>query len=188
MPCISEGCGREYYAQGYCRKHYYWSRRHGVIHARRRPDTPDEASRFHALYRIDESGCWLWQGTIGFDGYPVFVDDRARNVRATRFSYELTHGPLPSGQVIRHRCDTPPCVNPAHLLPGTHADNVQDCVARNRNAFGEKNGRRKLSRAEVDEIRARWSLGGVTQRQLADEFGLTQSGISRVVSGENWSR
>jgi hypothetical protein len=188
MPCLFEGCDLQAYGQGYCRKHYYWARRHGIVESSRRTDTRDEADRFHQRYQKAENGCWLWQSTIGFDGYPVFVDDRARNVRAHRFSYQIAHGPIPHGQVIRHRCDTPTCVNPAHLLPGTHADNVQDCVERQRNAFGERNGRRKLSHADVRAIRQQYAAGGITQTQLAKQYDMSPSGISRVITGENWTR
>jgi hypothetical protein len=65
----------------------------------------------------------------------------------------LEHGPIAEGVVIRHSCDNRPCCEPLHLLSGTHADNVQDRVARGRTArmFGVANhmyghGERVLSR------------------------------------------
>jgi hypothetical protein len=47
-------------------------------------------------------------------------------IGAHRFSYRLRFGRIPDGLILRHVCDTPPCVNPDHLLVGTDADNGQD--------------------------------------------------------------
>jgi hypothetical protein len=76
-------------------------------------------------------GCWLWQGGTTRDGYGLLQlgrleDGRVVNDYAHRVAYQLTHGPIASGLVIRHSCDTPPCCNPAHLLSGTQADNIAD--------------------------------------------------------------
>jgi len=46
--------------------------------------------------------------------------------------FYLTHQRDPVGGVVRHSCDEPLCINPSHLLEGTHSDNTQDMLARNR--------------------------------------------------------
>ena len=79
---------------------------------------------------------------------------------------------------VLHRCDTPGCVNPHHLWVGTQADNVRDCADK-----GRRNQRRfqKLSEEEWRQIRTRYKAGGVTQSELADEFGVSQASISWIV-------
>lgn len=76
-------------------------------------------------------GCWSWRAARNPKGYGVFSCE-GRTVSAHRFSYELYNGPIPSGMVVRHKCDNPPCVNPDHLELGTQADNERDKINRGR--------------------------------------------------------
>lgn len=86
------------------------------------------------------SECWEWQGTRSTRGYGLFSYN-GRSVRAHRFAYEHRVGPIPAGAEIRHRCDNPPCCNPAHLEVGTHDENMADMVERKRSASGSRNSR-----------------------------------------------
>lgn len=68
-------------------------------------------------------GCWLWIGSTNFGGYGTYyVSGRA--VRAHRFSYELFVGKIPDGLELDHLCRYKSCVNPKHLEPVTHQENV----------------------------------------------------------------
>lgn len=75
--------------------------------------------------------------------------------------------------VARHTCDNPPCVNPAHLIPGTMGDNNRDTVLRGRHVAHS----RKLSAAQISEIVASKDR---FQRDLAEQYGVTQATISKV--------
>lgn len=73
--------------------------------------------------------CWVWTGPTTDKGYGKF-----KNTTAYRYSYELLVGPVPDRLHVLHRCDNPPCVNPAHLFVGTHQDNMRDKIAKGRGA------------------------------------------------------
>lgn len=80
--------------------------------------------------RIPESGCWVWMNALS-NGYGAFTKDQIVR-KAHRASYECFNGPIPKGLLVRHSCDVRSCINPAHLLVGTNADNIQDAVRRKR--------------------------------------------------------
>ncbi len=107
----------------------------------------NDPTRFWA--RVDSSGgpdtCWPWLGAVtpqrGGYGELHYID---RQWRAHRLAWTLANGrPIPTGLNICHRCDNPPCCNPAHLFPGTALENAHDAMAKGRTARGERSGMRK---------------------------------------------
>ena len=69
-------------------------------------------------------GCWLWTGAVNSAGYGN-IGVAGRNRVAHRIAWLLERGDLPAGLVCDHTCRTPACVNPAHLEPVAHAENVR---------------------------------------------------------------
>lgn len=92
------------------------------------------------------------------------------------------------GQVVRHTCDNGRCINPEHLLLGSHQDNVQDRVDRGRTPKGEAHCCAKLTAEQVVEIRRRYKprcrVNGT--RAMGREFGVHQYTISEIVRGVIW--
>jgi hypothetical protein len=110
------------------------------------------------------SGCWLWDGSMNKRGYGRMTIDRVL-MQAHHASYVTFIGPVPPGQWVLHRCDTPSCVRPAHLFLGNAKINAEDRAAkgRNRDQNGEKNSSHKLTRETVDWMRVCYALLGWTQ-------------------------
>jgi hypothetical protein len=77
----------------------------------------------------DSDKCYLWVGSLNINGYGNFWANN-KSVKAHRYSFYLHNGFYP--EVVRHTCDNPSCVNPKHLLAGTHADNMKDASERGR--------------------------------------------------------
>lgn len=104
----------------------------------------DEQKRFLTLTREEKidlfwsqvdmsagaSGCWPWRGKLNHNGYGQFTFEG--DTAAYRIAYKLTNGEIGRGMHILHACDYRLCCNPAHLSEGTHADNMRDKVAKNR--------------------------------------------------------
>lgn len=101
-----------------------------------------------------------------------------KKVLVHRLAYAATHGGIPAGLIVRHRCDNPRCVNPAHLEAGTQADNIQDMVSRGRANF---TGRQKLTDADIRRV-FELKADGWTQLAIAKEVGCTQAYVWRLLN------
>lgn len=101
-----------------------------------------------------------------------------RGTYAHRLAFELHKGPVPDGLVVMHSCDNPRCVNPAHLVAGTHQDNMDDMAAKGRGVTfkGVTNGRSKLTERQVREIRS----SPLSTAKLAGQFGVCKRSILKV--------
>lgn len=178
-----------------------------------RNNFPSPEERFWSHVQKTES-CWRWTGTR-VKGYGVIYAN-GKLVRAHRFSYTLNAGAVPEKLWILHHCDNPLCVRPDHLYAGTHAQNVQDAIARDRLPKGERNGSRlhperrprgdkhwthnvdvmptagengwnsKLTDDDVRMIRSLYASGRHSQSQLGVLFGTTQTNIGRIVRRLAW--
>jgi len=137
------------------------------------------------------SGCWLWSGATRPDNYGRVVENKKTHL-AHRRAYEAVHGEGSAEDlVVRHSCDTPSCVNPAHLIVGTQADNVRDRDERGRRTApkGEAHTSAKLTEADVRAIRSEYIFGSSDYGQLAlaKRFGVVRTLIQKVVCYKTWT-
>lgn len=138
------------------------------------------------------ASCWLWTGSPAKGGYGHFRM-AGKNTSPHRVSYTLAYGSIPEGMFVCHHCDTPLCVNPAHLFLGTPKDNSQDMARKGRGHRGNSNPPRgeahfaaKLTWPIVRAIRERYAAGGITCKTLASEYGVTATNVHAVVRGMLW--
>lgn len=148
--------------------------------------------------KVDRSGgpdaCWPFTGYCDEDGYGhLRAIEKGDPTLAHRIAYELENGPL-GDRCARHKCDNPPCCNPAHLIPGTNADNVADKVARGRQAAGpahglkirgENHGNAKLTVDAVRRIRE-LAASGTSHEEIAIVFSISPKYVPLILSGRRW--
>jgi HNH endonuclease len=142
------------------------------------------------------SRCWTWTRSLDKYGYGRCARSY-QTTKAHRAAWILSRGPIPEGLCVLHRCDNPPCCNPAHLFLGTQLENIRDRESKRRNVVrsGEANGNARLTSAQVDWIRATYvphgqrpelrGQGVVTLKSLAEACGVSISTIARVTTNQS---
>lgn len=153
-----------------------------------RPNRDVEAQFWKLVEKTDT--CWIYRGTIDHYGYGV-INILHKQVKAHRYAYELQIGPIPEGHDVLHHCDNPPCVRGVHLFTGTQADNNADSQSKGRHYVpsgmkGEQHPMAKVTEVQVLAMRSRYALGGVLQKELAAEYGISKYQASQILLRKTW--
>ena len=151
---------------------------------------PDNATIWERLENrsIPEpnSGCLLWFGSNGGSATSQhgIINYKGRHWKVHRLAWIATHGPIPEGMEVCHKCDVPACINPAHLFLGSHDENMADMVAKGRSNAprGAESGNAKLTESAVLAIRA----DRRAQKLIAEDYGVSKSLIWAIKSRQAW--
>lgn len=139
---------------------------------------------------VDRKGpddCWLWMGGGNpkrYGHFSIGPRETAITALAHRISYFLAYG-VTNLQVL-HRCDTPRCVNPAHLFEGTQKVNRVDCKQKDRTAKGTEHGKHVYTEDEVLEA-VRLYYSGHRICDIASRLRMTQGAVWNIVNGKSWA-
>jgi hypothetical protein len=189
--CIIEDCGKPIVGRGRCRRHYaQW-------HAATPPTERQPAFWLKCLtprerfdLKVDRRGpdeCWPWKPPCHRSGHGEFyVSPERGKVPAHTFAVELATGEqCPPGKEGCHRCDNPPCCNPAHVYYGTRQQNVDDMHRRSRASIGSAHPNSKLTEEAVVRLRQQVAAG-IPIADLAWHYGVSAAAVSHAASGLTW--
>jgi len=155
----------------------------------------NQFARFMDKVVVNPTGCWLWTGACNSCGYgSIRIENKDH--KAHRLAYELFVGPIEDirgtdcrGTCVIHSCDTPLCVNPAHLRLGTHKENMEDKAIRgrvvNHPLLGEEHQNSKLTVQKVREIR-RLAAHGQSAVMIAPSMGVHYATVGDVIRRRTW--
>mgnify|MGYP000998694190 FL=1 len=152
-------------------------------------------ARFWTKVDVREPGeCWPWTAAVRSRTCQYGVLKVDGTVRlAHRLSFEIAYGEVPDGLFVCHTCDTPRCVNPAHLFAGSAQDNAVDAVQKGRMnpltgrvQSGAANLNARLTDAVVVAIR-RDREAGMKLVPLAAKYGVGYSTVRDIVCRRTWA-
>lgn len=130
----------------------------------------------------DPSGCLLWMGAQTDEGYGQ-ANLFGRTFFAHRLSYQIFHMKTVEEELeVRHSatCISRTCIDPTHLQPGTHKQNMDDKIEKGTLLYGEKNPAHRYSDEQFEKVKALLEEDKKTQAEIARETKVTRRYVSIV--------
>lgn len=135
--------------------------------------------------------CWPYIGSRHLFGYGKIFDGWKKPPRdAHRVAWELAYGPIPEGLHVCHRCNNPPCCNPAHLYLDTRDGNMAFARELGRSKAppptrGIRNTNAIFTDEDVRLIRRAYAAGA-SQSEIARCYRTQHQYIHSIVHRKTW--
>lgn len=178
--CKLVGCFKSSYCKDLCKAHYNKLREYGDVRhngrlSRRKP----------IRFRVSADGCFeCTSHLLNSSGYPEYHFN-GKKTTVYKYIYEECFGHVEDGKIVRHKCDNRLCINPEHLLVGTHIDNMRDMTSRNRQCKGVDSPFAKLNEKDVKKIRELFDED-LSNTKIADLFNVSRTTIYYIRKGKTW--
>jgi len=186
--CSVDGCNDKFHARSFCARHNAKFLMYGDPLAGRDGARSGALAQWienHKGHQGDE--CLIWPFGRDRNGYGIVNINGVKRV-ASRVMCRAAHGQPPSENwQAAHSCGKghDGCMNPKHLRWATVKENSADAVSHGTMKRGDRDPHAKLTETDISEIRS--VHGSAHQKILAIKYGVTQSQISRAVTGAEWS-
>jgi len=137
----------------------------------------------HVGYTVTPSGCWEWNGGRHSAGYGV-LNVHGKSHYAHREALQISLGRnLGPDMYACHKCDNPPCMNPAHLFEGTLQDNNKDMHHKGRASGGRTGGGKITYPKDVFDRAISMRQSGHSVPDIREATGLSKSYIYSLFNG-----
>lgn len=137
--------------------------------------------------KTDECILWPFAAAGLRVKYGRMTDEKGVTIGAHRFVCMKVHGKPPTRKhQAAHLCSNSLCLNPRHLRWATRKENEADKIAAGRTNRGSRNGRSKLTEAQVQEIRRLRVEQELTHQALAERFNCSRRMIGFILRGSHW--
>lgn len=185
--CSVETCDKPALKRGWCQAHYERWLAHGDPRMGRVPSGEPQRYFLEVVLPYQGNDCLIWPYNRNGRGYGQVQIRGHKSKQVHRIACEIINGPPPSpDHHAAHLCGKGHlgCCTPSHTAWKTAIENQADRVLHGTHNRGERHPLAKLSMKDVERIRS--LQGEMSQRHIAELFGVSQSMVSRIHKGKNW--
>lgn len=117
----------------------------------------------------------------------LFHERVCKSVFVHRLVMAAFVGPLPEGKLVRHLNGDPTDNRLENLAYGDALENAADAIAHGATARGQRANKSNLTDRKVREIRAFAKDPRISQKYIAELYGVTPTNIMYIVQRKTWA-